>query len=297
MIRALAGLAVLCALAVGAGWVLTRPERADPSEIAGLAPDLARGEAVFHASGCASCHAAPGAETDDERLVLSGGTRLDTEFGVFVAPNISPHPEAGIGGWTRAEVVTALRHGTSPEGAHYYPAFPYSSYDKATTEDLVSLAAYLETLPPDPTPSAPHELTFPFNIRAGVGAWKLLNTGRDWVLDAGGDPVLERGRYLVEALGHCAECHTARDAFGGLETGRWMAGAPNPSGRGRIPNITPAALDWSEADIAAYLESGFTPDFDVAGGSMASVVRNTAKLTPEDRRAIARYLKALPPLD
>lgn len=282
------------AVVLAAGWVLTRPATVSEADLAGIEPDLARGEWVFNAAGCVSCHAPPGAETDEARRVLAGGERFETPFGTFVAPNITPHPEAGIGGWTRAEVVGAIARGTSPSGAHYYPAFPYAAYGLADLPDLVSLAAYLETLPADPTPSGAHDLPFPFNVRTGIGAWKRLNVSPGWQIDTGGDPVLDRGRYLVEALGHCAECHTPRDATGGLDRSRWMAGAPNPSGRGTIPNITPAALTWSEADIAAYLESGFTPDFDVVGGSMASVVRNFAKLTPDDRLAVARYLKALP---
>lgn len=110
-------------------------------------------------------------------------------------------------------------------------------------------------------------------------------------------PELERGRYLVEALGHCAECHTPRNAFGGLDKANWMGGAPNPSGEGRIPNITPAALRWNAAEIAEYLKSGFTPEFDSAGGSMAAVIRNTSQLTDSDRAAIAAYLAALPSVE
>jgi mono/diheme cytochrome c family protein len=285
------------ALILGAAsvWFLGRSPVVTEADIAGIAPDPGRGEAVFWAMGCASCHAADGAQ-GDAKLVLSGGHRLVTPFGTFVAPNISQDPEHGIGGWSRAEIVSAVRYGTAPDGRHYYPAFPYAAYGKATTEDLVSLAAYLETLPADPTPSAPHELGLPFSIRLGIGAWKFAFTGTGWVLPAE-TPEIEEGRYLAEALAHCGECHTPRNALGGLDTSRWFAGAPNPSGEGRIPNITPAALSWSAADIAEYLKSGFTPEFDTAGGSMAAVVAGTSRLTDAERAAIAAYVKSAPPVE
>lgn len=285
------------ALIIGAAafWLVGRSPVVTDADIAGIAPDLARGETVFWAMGCASCHAADGAE-GDAKLVLAGGHRLVTPFGTFVAPNISQDPEHGIGGWTRAEIMSAVRHGTSPGGGHYYPAFPYSAYGKATTEDLVSLAAYLETLPADPTPNAPHELGFPYSVRLGIGAWKRAFAGPDWAMPAA-TPEIEEGRYLAEALAHCGECHTPRNQLGGLDTARWFAGAPNPSGEGRIPNITPGALSWSAADIAEYLKSGFTPEFDTAGGSMAAVVAGTSRLTDAQRAAIAAYVKSVPPAE
>jgi mono/diheme cytochrome c family protein len=285
------------ALILGAAsvWFIGRSPVVTDADIARIAPDLARGEAVFWAMGCASCHAADGAE-GDAKLVLAGGHRLVTPFGTFVAPNISQDPEHGIGGWSPAEIVSAVRYGTAPGGGHYYPAFPYAAYGKATMEDLVSVAAFLETLPADPTPSAPHELRFPYSIRLGIGAWKLAFTGADWAMPAS-TPEIEEGRYLAEALAHCGECHTPRNALGGLDTSRWLAGAPNPSGEGRIPNITPAALAWSAADIAEYLKSGFTPEFDTAGGSMTAVIAGTSRLTDADRAAIAAYVKSVPPVE
>ncbi len=287
------GVLLLGALALGAGWWITAPARVDASRFTGVSGDPVAGETVYWASGCASCHTEKGA---DSRLVLAGGVRLESDFGAFVAPNISPHPTEGIGGWTLTDFANAMLLGTSPDGRHYYPAFPYASYVRMTDKNLADLWAFLQTLPASDRVSEPHDLGFPYSIRAAVGGWKLLYANTDWVADAP-TPVLERGRYLVEALGHCAECHTPRDQFGGLDLTRWMAGAPNPSGRGRIPGISPAQLDWLEADIAYYLETGFTPDFDTAGGSMASVVRNLSNLTAEDRNAIAAYVAALPPAD
>lgn len=296
MRRLLPGLlAAAAVLGAAAYLLLARSPVVTEAEIAGIAPDLARGETVFWAMGCASCHAAEGA-AGEARLVLSGGHRLATPFGTFVAPNVSQDPEHGIGGWTRAEIVSAVKYGTAPGGAHYYPAFPYAAYGRARLEDLVSLAAYLETLPADPSPSAPHEIAFPYSVRLGIGAWKRAFAGTDWVMPAP-TPEIEEGRYLAEALAHCGECHTPRGALGGLDTARWFAGAPNPSGEGRIPNITPAALTWSAADIAEYLRSGFTPEFDTAGGSMAAVIAGTSMLTDAERMAIAAYVKAVPPVE
>lgn len=288
--RILAGLVVLGA---AGAWFATAARPLPASATAGLSGDATRGEAVFHAAGCASCHMAPGA-TGDAQRVLAGGQRFATQFGTFIAPNVSPDPEQGIGGWTLAEFASAVQRGVSPEGEHYYPAFPYAAYARASTQDIADLWAFWSTLPADATPSQPHEVGFPFNIRRTLGGWKLLFGGGDWAIAGNLTPTEGRGRYLAEALAHCGECHTPRNALGGLDRGRWLAGAPNPSGQGRVPNITPAVLDWSEVDIVAYLTTGFTPEFDVAGGHMAHVVENMARLPESDRQAIAAYLKRVP---
>jgi hypothetical protein len=168
MRRLLLSVLLLLAVTAAAGAALTRPATLPAGALAGLEGDAERGERVFWAAGCASCHAAPGAE-GEARLVLAGGYRIDSPFGTFIAPNISPDPEAGIGGWSLDAFVTALRHGTSPDGRHYYPAFPYTSYAGMTLADAVDLKAFLDTLPSDPTPSRAHELSFPFTLRAGSG--------------------------------------------------------------------------------------------------------------------------------
>ena len=196
-------------------------------------------------AGCASCHTAPDAEKADGLPVLAGGQRFETDFGTFVAPNISTDPAHGIGGWSDLELANAIQRGISPEGAHYYPAFPYTAYARAGRQDIADLIAYMRTLPADATPSQPHDIGFPFNIRRSLGGWKRLYARDAWVVTGELDSQVQRGRYLVEALGHCGECHTPRDRFGGPDTARWLAGAPNPSGEGRIPDITPAALGWS----------------------------------------------------
>lgn len=277
-------------------WWLTRPVMLAEAALAGLVPDLEAGEQVFYAAGCSSCHAAPKSE-GDAKLTLSGGMAFPSPFGTFYAPNISPHPDQGIGGWSALDLVNAMQNGVSPDGQHYFPAFPYTSYIKAQPGDIVSLHAFLATLPASAEPSKPHEVGFPFNIRRTLGGWKQLFLRDDWVVAGGLSAQETRGRYLAEALGHCGECHTARNPLGGLQLDAWLGGAPNPVGSGNIPNITPGKLTWSEADIAEYLKSGFTPDFDTAGGHMVAVIDNTANLPPEDRAAIAAYLKKVSALN
>lgn len=284
-------LAGLAAVAVAGLWII----RAAPVEAArydGLTGDAARGAVVFTAAGCASCHAAPDAE-GAAKLVLAGGERFPSEFGTFIAPNISPS-DAGIGGWSLIEFASAVQKGVSPDGQHYYPAFPYTAYALMSDQDVADLWAHWQTLPADDTPSQPHEVGFPFNIRLSLGGWKLLFADKGWVMDEVATPELERGRYLVEALAHCGECHTPRNALGGLDRGRWLAGAPNPSGTGTIPPLTPDKLTWGASEIAYYLETGFTPDFDSAGGHMVAVIENFSKLPASDRQAVVAYLKGLP---
>ena len=293
--RLLSALALFALGGAAGGWWITAPDPLPAATFEGLTGDPVRGELVFTAAGCASCHAAPGASGEAER-VLSGGQRFPSDFGTFVAPNISPS-EAGIGGWTVADLGNALMRGVSPEGAHYYPALPYASYAKMQPQDVADIHAYMQTLPPSDAASLPHEMGFPFTIRRSVGVWKVLFLNTDWVLTGDLTPEETRGREIVEALAHCGECHTPRNALGGMDTGRWLAGAPNPSGEGTIPNITPAKLTWSSGELVTYLTTGFTPEFDSAGGHMAHVVSNMAKLPDTDRQAVAAYLKKVPPAE
>jgi mono/diheme cytochrome c family protein len=294
MRRAALALGALLLVAATVALWLSRPQPLPEQAFAALAPgDPGRGEAVFHAGGCASCHAAEGA-SGDARLVLAGGQAFASDFGTFRAPNISPGVTHGIGGWSLSEFGNAMLRGVAPDGRHYYPAFPYTAYALADPQDIADLHAWLATLPPDATPNQPHELSFPYNLRRGVGLWKARYMGRGWAVTGDLAQDVARGRYLVEALGHCAECHTPRDALGGLDRARWLAGAANPSGDGRVPGITPAQLGWGLDEIATYLETGFTPGFDVAGGKMVAVVDSLAHLPQDDLRAIAAYLLAVP---
>ncbi|MBD3663156.1 c-type cytochrome [Sulfitobacter aestuariivivens] len=293
MKKALTFLLVCAVIGAGVFWVLTRPAPFPETFGAELTPDAENGALVFAAGGCVSCHAAPGAE-DEAKLILAGGLPFASDFGTFYAPNISPDPDAGIGTWRLEQFARALITGVSPEGQHYYPAFPYTAYTHMAPQDVVDLFAYMQTLPADATPSKAHDVGFPFNIRRTLGGWKWLFGTDEYVLAGDHDAQVMRGRYLAEGLAHCGECHTSRNALGALDRSAWLAGAPNPSGKGRIPNITPGKLEWSEADLVEYFTSGFTPDYDSVGGEMAEVVSNLASLPESDRAAIAAYLKAVP---
>jgi mono/diheme cytochrome c family protein len=301
--RVLLALLVLGVVGAVAFWLLTMPRVVPASELPPHTPDVAKGEYIFTAAGCAECHAAPLKKCNDhktqDKTVLAGGRCLKTPFGVFNVPNISPDKEHGIGTWSTADFVTAMKLGMAPGGEHLYPAFPYASYQRMTYEDLIDLKAYLDTLPASSNAVPDHDLAFPFNIRRGLGLWqKLYVDGKAFVPDPNATAELNRGGYLVMAPGHCAECHSSRNIIGGIIKDKEFAGAKNPEGKGTIPNVTPSddgIGDWSKADIVDLLENGNLPDGDVVGGAMAAVQENMAKLTDEDRKAIAAYLKALPP--
>lgn len=293
MSRLLSAVLAVVLLGFGGFLLLSAPHSVDVGLYDGLKGDAAKGELVFWAAGCASCHAAADAKGAEE-LVLAGGQEFPSAFGTFVAPNISPDPAQGIGGWTLVEFANAVTQGVGKDGAHLYPALPYNAYNKMVPLDVADLKAFMDGLPVSAEPSKPHQIGFPFNIRRSLGIWKLLFERTDWVI--AGDLTAEqsRGRYIAEALAHCGECHTPRNALGGLQRSAWLSGAPNPKGKGRIPNITPGKLTWSEADVVEYLTSGFTPEFDSVGGHMAHVVENMAKLPESDRKAVAAYLQLVP---
>ena len=286
-----------CLVITVAGWMLSAPRPV----VAAVSPDLEqggdaeRGKLFFNAGGCASCHATPG---QDDRLKLGGGLELKSPFGFFIAPNISSHRTDGIGGWKVADLVNAMQAGVSPSGEHYYPAFPYTTYANARVEDLRDLMAYLRTLPPVAGKAPEHSIAFPFNIRRGLGFWKLVSFDpRPLTPDPRQSAEWNRGRYLTEAFGHCAECHSARDFKGTIIADFRYAGGADLEGTGWVPNITQhkdGVADWSAKDIAWMLKSGDTPDGDVVGGSMKSVVKNMAELPDADRNAIAAYIEALP---
>jgi mono/diheme cytochrome c family protein len=289
---------VVFGIAVGAGfWVATAPRPAfDPSQAAALEQggDAARGEIVFRAGDCASCHASPG---QADRTRLGGGMALASPFGTLFPPNISPDPRDGIGKWRTIDVANAIMSGVSPDGRHYYPALPYTSYVRMSVQDVKDLMAYLRTLPPVPGTTPPHELPFPFNIRRLIGGWKLLFFDRAPLPPAPGrDAEWHRGRYLVEVVGHCAECHSARDLFGAIKPESRLAGGIDQEQVGYDPNITPAAIGhWSEDQILQAVTTGRTPERRQLGSSMEDVVENIAGLPPADQRAIAAYLVTLPP--
>lgn len=295
--RRIISVALLAALA-GAGvyWWLSAPVVAAAGTAPAHVPDLANGEVIFNAGGCASCHAVP---DQPDRLRLGGGVAINSPFGTFYAPNISSDPTDGIGKWSDAEFVNAVMHGVSPGGQHYFPAFPYTSYQHARREDVLDLFAYLKTLPAVAGKVRDHDVRFPFNIRRNVGIWKFLfMDGKPFVTDGTKSPQGNRGAYLVNSFGHCAECHSPRNALGGIIAEKRFAGGPNPEGEGWVPNITQKGLgEWSAKDIADLLKTGELPDGDSVSGAMRRVIKNTSQLSDEDLAAMADYLKSLPPVE
>jgi len=257
--------------------------------------DATRGQYLAKAGGCLACHT----EDSKDAAPFAGGRALKTPFGTFYGPNITPHPRAGIGRWSEADFVRAMRLGVRPDGAHYFPAFPYASFTKIADADLRDLWAFLRSLPPSPRANHAHELRFPFGWRLLVAPWKwLFFRPGPFAIDPGRSAAVNRGAYLVQALGHCGECHTPRNFLGAPKRGRFLAGARSgPDGKS-VPNLTPAKLKkWDDGELKDFLQTGMTPDGDVAAETMGEVVRNTTgQLTPDDLAALIAYLRSLPPL-
>ena len=256
--------------------------------------DTKRGEYLAKAGGCLGCHT----EDKKDATPFAGGRALKTPFGTFFGPNITPHPQAGLGKWAEADFVRAMRHGRRPDGANYFPAFPYPSFTKIDDRDLRDLWAYLRTLAPSNRASQPHDLGFPFGWRFLVTVWKwFFFTPGPYVPAPGISDIVNRGAYLVQALGHCGECHTPRNFLGGPKRGRFLAGGKGPEGKD-VPNLTPAGLKkWRDSDFQDFLVSGITADGDVPAEAMGEVIRNTtSQLTPQDLAALIAYLRSLPPL-
>jgi len=255
--------------------------------------DAKRGEYVSKAAGCLGCHT----EEKPDAQPYAGGRELKTPFGTFSGPNITPHPQAGIGRWSEQDFVRAMRMGVRPDGAHYYPAFPYPSFTRTTDQDLRDLWAYLRSLPPSDRASRPHELDFPFRWRWLVWGWKLLffSPGA-FTPDPARSETVNRGAYLANALGHCGECHTPRNFLGGPKNDRHLAGAK--VGEATATNLTPTRLKKVSDDyLREVLQTGLTPDGDILSEAMSEVVRNTtSQLTRQDLDALIAYLRSLPPL-
>lgn len=258
-----------------------------------------RGEYLFRAASCYSCHT----DIKNGGQPLAGGRALKTPFGVVYSPNITPEPETGIGGWSLEDFTGALREGVAPDGSHYFPAFPYTSFTGISDDDARDLKAYLDSVTPLRQANKPHELGAPFGWRFLLAPWKWLffERGR-FQPDPAQSETWNRGAYLATAMAHCAECHTPRNFLGGLKTDMWMAGTKDGPEGERAPNITPHGGTgigrWSKADIAELLKSGFKPDFDNIQGVMAEAVDHGFKfLTDQDRAAIAEYILSLPPIE
>lgn len=264
----------------------------------GAAPktEQERGEYLFHAALCAVCH------TRKDGEFLAGGRAIPSPFGTFYSPNITPDPRHGIGGWSDEDFLQALRQGVAPDGSHYYPAFPYTAYTKLKREDALAIKRYLDTVEPVAQPNRDHDLSWYADWRWPVGLWKWLYfEPGEFEPDASRDPRWNRGAYLANAAGHCAECHTPRNALGALDMGRRYAGAEDGPEGESTPNITPNKKQgigtWTVSMLSFYLEVGMDPKGDFAGSLMAKVIdKGTGKLTAADREAIATYILSLSPI-
>ena len=279
---------------IAAAFAVMLLARAIPA--AGDEDAVTRGEYLVRAGGCFSCHTAGGGPK------LAGGRALATPFGTFYTPNITPDPDTGIGRWTDAQFLRALRDGIRPDGANYFPVFPYTSFTWITDRDALAIKAYLFSLPPVRQENRPHDVSFPFSWRFLQTGWKLLFFTRGPF-----EPVPERstaynrGAYLVSALAHCGECHTPRNFLGAMRSGQWLAGTPDgPDGR-LVPNITPdpgtGIGRWEKEDVVELLKTGATPEQSKVKGAMREVVEDGLKyLSGGDVEAIADYLFAQPPI-
>jgi mono/diheme cytochrome c family protein len=288
-------LLVAVVLGLAALYALTMPSRLPHGAFEPEMVNPANGEILFNIGGCASCHATPG---QGNPLRLGGGLPLKSPFGTFKVPNISSDAKAGIGAWTEAQFANAIVNGVGGNGGHLYPSLPYTSYQRMAISDVRDLFAFLKTLPSDPAASQPHELPFPFNIRRLIGLWKLLFLdGKIFKPNPLKDPEYNRGAYLVEGPSHCAECHCGRNLLGAIKPSQRFAGGADLEGEGWVPNITPhpdGLAGGSVDDFAFFLSTGLAPDGASVSGNMREVIRNTSRLSPEDRRAMASYLVSLP---
>ena len=260
---------------------------------------IERGRYLVHAGGCISCHTAD----RPDAIPLAGGRRMETPFGVFYSPNLTPDRKTGLGGWTDSDFAAALRHGRGPDGSPYYPVFPYPAYAGLNDADVAAIAAWLRSLPPVENPVPAHELPWYLRSRWLMPGWNLLFFDpQPFKADRTRDADWNRGAYLVRHLGHCGECHTPRNFLGARDDALELAGNPDGPDGEKIPNIRQDRKSgigrWTIEDMLLFLELGMLPDGDFAGSSMSAVIDdNTSQLTADDRRAIAVYLQSLAPLD
>ena len=288
---------ILVLLLVGAGLFFFLPARleavqASPAQLTGQAL-IERGRYLTVASDCTACHTVKGGQP------FAGGLPFKLPFGTIYSTNITPDKETGIGSWSDAEFVRAMRHGVGKDGQNLYPAFPYSSFTKLSTDDILAIRAYLATLEPVHQTAPANTLSFPFNQRWLMRGWNLLFASKGPMApDPGQSPEWNRGRYLVEAAAHCGECHTPRNFLYGLSETRGYAGETTQGWKAyNISSDTRSGIGaWSVDELAAYLAHGYAAGHGAAGGTMQEAVEmSLSKLTPQDIRAIAVYVKSLPP--
>ncbi len=296
----MAALALVLALGAAAVWFLSAPHPIDAAELPNHTPDIANGELLYHAAGCLSCHKPAPELANVDASLPAGGAPLKTPVGTFYPKNLTPDRETGIGAWTDAEFVNAVQRGISPSGEHLIPALPYTSYAHMKLEDVLDIRAYLATLPPVSSPDRVAEIPASFLMRRGIGLWKWIGLDTTpWTPDASQTASWNRGAYLVNGPGHCAECHTPRTALMALDTAKAFAGGPHPEGEGKVPSLRGLIERgrYTDAkDIASALQYGEVMGYEkIASGGMGQVQRNISQLPEADIQAIGEYLASLKP--
>jgi len=260
---------------------------------------IEKGKYIFHASGGCSCHT----DTKNNSEFLAGGRPIKTPFGTFYGTNITPDPVTGIGKWSDEDFIRAMTKGLSPEGNHYFPVFPYTSFHNITREDLLALKAYLFSIPAVRQNNLPHDLLLPFGRQAVLMFWKnVVWSPQPFNSNPEKNGSWNRGAYLAQALAHCGECHTPRNLLGGLKSYMHLAGSKEGPEGELAPNITPHKKtgigDWSRVDISYFLETGMKPNGDDTQGLMSEVIEHGYQyLQPEDLEALAEYLISLVPIE
>lgn len=286
------------ALGLGTFWWLSAPQPLTAADIPQHQPDAANGERLYHAGGCISCHQPSADLANVDKTVPAGGAAFHTPVGTLYPINLTPDADTGIGKWSDLDFLNAVQRGISPEGEHLIPALPYTSYVHMKPEDVLDILAYLRSLPPVSSPEKPAEITAEPIVRRGIGLWKLIafNT-TPWTPDPAQSESWNRGSYLVTGPGHCAECHTPRNAFMALDPSRWLAGGPHPEGKGNVPSLRgliERGRYKDAADIASALQYGEVMGYDkLSSGGMGQVQRNISQLPESDIKAIGEYLASL----
>jgi mono/diheme cytochrome c family protein len=302
MKRIIAAGIMLCGAAAAAGWIAAAPQPRSTASLAAHQPDVENGKRLYTASGCLSCHLPARDNKDADKSLPSGGHKLVTPAGTFYPPNITPDRETGIGGWSDTDFINAMKLGISPDGQHYLPAFPYTSYAHMSDADVLDIKAYMDTLTPVTAQNKPPDLPLGLPVetimRRGLGLWKMAAfEPQAFKPDPAKDEIWNRGAYLVTGPGHCAECHTPRNAFLAMDQSRWLAGGPHPEGVGSVPSLRglKARNRYKDVnDLAMALEFGETLGYDkLSSGGMGAVQTNMSKLPAEDRTAISTYLMSL----